>query len=125
MLQSLHDLDMAEKNLTISGYDVAAFLSHQAVEKLLKALLAARGEKIPKIHFLDVLGRKLGLNLSVMTEINKLSGDYIISRYPEAGEMMPYEQYTYQLAQEKVAVAQQVFSLLEPEYSSIVEGGES
>ncbi len=44
LLQALHDLDMAEKNLTISGYDVAAFLSHQAVEKLLKALLAARGE---------------------------------------------------------------------------------
>jgi DHA2 family multidrug resistance protein len=31
-LQALHDLDMAEKNLSISGYDVAAFLSHQAVE---------------------------------------------------------------------------------------------
>jgi HEPN domain-containing protein len=51
ILQALHDLEMAEKNLTISGFDVAAFLCHQAVENLLKALIAAKGEEIPKIHY--------------------------------------------------------------------------
>ncbi len=35
--QAVHDLEMAEKNLRFGGYDVAAFLAHQAVEKLLKA----------------------------------------------------------------------------------------
>lgn len=125
ILQALHDLDMAEKNLTISGYDVAAFLCHQAVEKLLKALIAARGEEIPKIHFLDVLGRRLGLDITVMKEINSLSGDYIIARYPGACEMMPFEQYDFQLAKDKIAVARRVFSCLESEYSVFIEGGKT
>jgi len=29
--QALHDLEMAHKNISIEGYDIAAFLSHQAV----------------------------------------------------------------------------------------------
>lgn len=33
--QALHDLDMAGKNVGIGGYDTAAFLAHQSVEKLL------------------------------------------------------------------------------------------
>lgn len=36
--QAFHDLEMAEKNITIEGYDITAFLSHQAIEKLLKVL---------------------------------------------------------------------------------------
>lgn len=36
--QALHDLKMAERNIEIDGYDIAAFLAHQAVEKLFKAI---------------------------------------------------------------------------------------
>ncbi len=36
--QACHDLEMAEKNISIRGYDISAFLAHQAVEKLLKAV---------------------------------------------------------------------------------------
>jgi len=35
--QAVHELEMAEKNIEIGGYDISAFLSHQSVEKLLKA----------------------------------------------------------------------------------------
>lgn len=41
--QAVHDLEMARRNLTVEGYDVAAFLAHQAVEKLLKAAFAFEG----------------------------------------------------------------------------------
>jgi HEPN domain-containing protein len=61
MDQALHDLDMAERNLSIEGYDVAAFLSHQAVEKLLKGIIAGKGERVPKTHYIDELGRSLDL----------------------------------------------------------------
>ena len=57
--QALHDLEMAEKNISIEGFDVAAFLSHQAIEKLLKALLILKGEKIPRIHYIDELAGRL------------------------------------------------------------------
>lgn len=46
--QALHDLDMAEKNIEIDGYDISAFLSHQAVEKLLKAGFILEGSRVPK-----------------------------------------------------------------------------
>jgi len=34
--QAVHDLQIAEKNLSIGGFDSAAFYSHQSVEKLSK-----------------------------------------------------------------------------------------
>lgn len=36
--QALHDIEMADKNIAIGGYDIAAFLAHQSVEKLLKSI---------------------------------------------------------------------------------------
>jgi len=42
--QAVHDLEMARRNLTVEGYDVAAFLAHQAVEKLLEAAFASRAD---------------------------------------------------------------------------------
>ena len=34
--QAKHDLQMAEKNIDIEGYDIASFLAHQSVEKIIK-----------------------------------------------------------------------------------------
>lgn len=50
--QALHDLEMAEKNIGIGGYDVSAFLAHQSVEKLLKSVFAIKGRKVPKLIIL-------------------------------------------------------------------------
>lgn len=59
--QAVHELEMAEKNVEIGGYDVAAFLAHQTVEKLLKAGFAWEGREIPRTHYLDELARELQL----------------------------------------------------------------
>jgi len=48
--QAQHDLDIAQKNISIGGFDTAAFLSHQSVEKLLKAIFALEGKKITGIE---------------------------------------------------------------------------
>lgn len=40
--QALHDLEIARRNIEIQGYDVAAFLAPQSIEKLLKALFCNR-----------------------------------------------------------------------------------
>ena len=58
-MQALHDLEMAHCNISIGGYDIAAFLSHQAVEKLVKGLITHKGRKIPKSHYIDELGHSL------------------------------------------------------------------
>jgi HEPN domain-containing protein len=47
--QALHDLAMAEKNISIGGYDVSAFLAQQAVEKLMKASSSSRRNSYRKL----------------------------------------------------------------------------
>jgi HEPN domain-containing protein len=122
LAQALHDLEMAEKNIGIGGYDVAAFLSHQSVEKLLKALLAARGRTVPRMHHVDELAEELGLPPEVRTHIDGLTADYMLSRYPDVTDCVPYEQYNCALAGEKVRAAQNVFRMLKESYADLLTG---
>lgn len=100
--QALHDLHMAEKNLTIQGYDIAAFLSHQAVEKLLKGIIAMKGERIPKTHYIDELGKSLNLPDTILDILYDLSVDYQFARYPDMSDIVPYLHYTETIALRKV-----------------------
>jgi HEPN domain-containing protein len=110
--QAKHDLEMAEKNIDIGGYDVASFLSHQAVEKLLKAIIILEGKKPKKSHYLDEMARELGLTDDFFDDLAELSADYMISRYPDISGGVPYEEYDIETAKEKVAVAKKIFDKL-------------
>jgi len=118
--QALHDLDMAGKNIGIGGYDTAAFLAHQSVEKLLKALLTIQGRPAPKLHFIDELAEQLGLPAEVRVHIDGLTADYMLSRYPDVSDSVPYEQYDEALATEKVRAATSVFALLKERYADLL-----
>ena len=87
--QALHDLEMAEKNIAIGGYDIAAFLAHQSIEKLLKAIFAIKGRKIPKTHYIDDLARELKIEKDLIDDISALTVDYTFSRYPDVAEGVP------------------------------------
>ena len=90
--QARHDLEIAEKNIEIKGYDVAAFLAHQSIEKLLKAILAFQGKKIPKIHYLDELIQNFDVSEEISNDVSELVNDYMISRYPDVTDNVPYEE---------------------------------
>jgi HEPN domain-containing protein len=83
--QAIHDLQIAEKNLTIGGFDSAAFYSHQSVEKLLKGLISVSGRSIPRTHDLERLGDLLGCTDDIIPDLIDLMGDYQTSRYPDMG----------------------------------------
>jgi HEPN domain-containing protein len=119
--QALHDLDMAEKNIGIEGYDVAAFLSHQAVEKILKSLYVRDGRKIPKTHFIDELAEGLNLSEEILNHVYELTADYTLSRYPDVSDTVPFEQYTKAITQEKVYAAKEIFRLLRVRYPELGE----
>ncbi|HID24194.1 MAG TPA: HEPN domain-containing protein [Planctomycetaceae bacterium] len=106
--QAVHDLQMAERNVLIGGYDVAAFLAHQAVEKLLKAAFAMEDKSIPRTHYIDELARRLHLPGDLTDALLELTPDYMLARYPDVAGTVPYEQYTEELAEEKVRVAKRV-----------------
>ena len=111
---------MAGRNVGIGGYDTAAFLAHQSVEKLLKALLAAQGRAVPKMHFIDELAGQLDLPPEVQVHIDGLTADYMLSRYPDVSDQVPYEQYDEALANEKVRAARSVFALLKERYADLL-----
>ena len=119
--QALHDLNMAEKNLSIEGYDVAAFLSHQAVEKLLKGIIAKNGERIPKTHYIDELGKSLNLPENILELLYDLSVDYQFARYPDMSDVVPYLHYTESIARRKVKNTRCIFEFLEGSYRSVLE----
>ncbi|MHA1144770.1 MAG: HEPN domain-containing protein [Candidatus Helarchaeota archaeon] len=119
--QAVHDLEMAEKNITIEGYDIAAFLIHQAVEKLLKSIIALRGMKIPKIHYLDELGRILHLPESMLQDLMDFVPDYMFARYPDIAEHVPYEEYDEEIVKAKLKHAKSIFKNLEKYYAELKE----
>lgn len=118
--QALHDLEMAEKNIDIDGYDIAAFLSHQSVEKLFKGLIALSGHPVPKSHYIDELGVSFHLPDDIFECVIDLSGDYQFSRYPDISDSIPFEQYDETLALERVNSAKKIFAHLSTRYSKIL-----
>lgn len=113
--QALHDLQIAEKNLTINGFDSAAFYSHQSVEKLLKGLISLSGRPIPRSHDLEHLADLLGSPDEIISDMIDLMGDYQTSRYPDLNEIIPCEYYTETIAKDRVRKAHTIFSALYPE----------
>lgn len=108
--QAIHDLEMAKKNIEIGGYDVSAFLCHQCIEKLLKAGFILEGRNVPKTHFIDELARELNLSEELQDKIMELTVDYTLSRYPDVSEEVPYEQYSKEIAMQKVKIATEVLN---------------
>ncbi len=107
--QARRDLEMAEKNLQIGGYDVAASLCQQSVEKLLKSILIFEKGTAPKTHYLDELADILGIEGELRTDILDFSADYMFARYPDVSDQIPFEEYTQDVATEKVDRCKRVF----------------
>lgn len=120
-LQARHDLEIAEKNIAIGGYDTCAFLCQQAVEKLLKTVIAVRGGIIPRTHYLDELSNAIDLPENIQGHLIDLTADYTLARYPDVSDDTPFEMYTEEIAREKLMVAKGIFQHFQGELS-ILEG---
>lgn len=105
--QSLMDLESAKKNLSIESYYVTAFLSQQAAEKALKALYIHKLKDSPgKTHSLLHLGREVGIPSDFYHSLRKLNPDFILTRYPDVADGVPYELYDEEIALEKLKLAE-------------------
>lgn len=114
--QALKDFESAKKNITIEAYYIAAFLSQQAAEKALKALFICKLKDTPgKTHSLLRLGRDVGIPSDYYHGLRKLNPDFILTRYPDVADGVPYELYDEKIAQEKVLIAEKVIKWVEKE----------
>lgn len=117
--QAAHDLEMARRNRTIEGYNVAAFLAHQAVEKVLKAAFALEGKPIPRTHNLDDIASQLGLPDELQDALLDLMSDYAVARYPDVAGTVPYELYSDDIAATKIEIAERIFAYFEQRWGTL------
>lgn len=115
-LQALKDLDSAQKNLNIEEHHLAAFLCQQSVEKALKALYMHRFKESPgATHSLIFLGKKTGIPEEHHNGLRRLSPDFVITRYPNAAQAVPYELYDEKIAAERIGIARKVIEWVRQE----------
>lgn len=111
--QAERDLVNARKNIGIEAYEVAAFLSEQGVEKLLKAYwMLVQSDAAPFTYSLTELGDALGVPKALRKHLVSLTGDYTMARYPDAANGVPYEVYDRETAETKVASAEAIVTWL-------------
>ena len=109
LLQARRDIENARKNIGIRAYEVAAFLSHQGVEKYLKAAwIQTKRTRPPTTHYLKQLGEGLRIPKRLMRHLLYLNPDYTVARYPDAANGVPYELYDEATARAKVSAAGEV-----------------
>lgn len=108
----MHELLIAERNIAIEGFDTSAFLAQQAVEKTMKAVCALRGRKPPRTHNLDELAAVVALPSDLVELAYDLAGDYVFARHPDVADHVPYEEYTREIALEKVEQAKRLIEYL-------------
>lgn len=119
ILQTRRDLENARKNIGIGAYEVAAFLSHQAVEKYLNgAWIQRRRARPPATHYLKELGEGLRVPKRLMAHLLYLNPDYTVARYPDAANGVPYELYDKAIATAKVKATEEVTRWVESQIRS-------
>ncbi len=107
-LQGEEDLETARILLKTHRYYAAAFFSHQAAEKFLKATyLEVAKDVYPKTHNLVELGRLLHLD-DIMEDLMELNPEYMISRYPDAANGVPAHMYNENIAKRHLERAERV-----------------
>ena len=85
-----YDLDTARAMLKSERYIYVLFCCQQAVEKMLKAVIASMGETPPRLHNLIRLVEhaKLETEKDRLSYLGVLSSYYIQTRYPEDTEKL-------------------------------------
>jgi HEPN domain-containing protein len=116
--QALKDLDAAEKNFEIGEYYLVAFLCQQSVEKALKAFYIQKLKKATTTHSLIYLGKSVGVPKELEKTLRDLTPDFVVSRYPDVAQEVPYELYDEDIAKEKLNGAKKVIGWVKEEFES-------
>ena len=88
------DLDRARRALNDGDYSLSCYMSQQAVEKAMKAvIIGLRRERPPHLHDLtalyELIREKVQLPASLVEVLPEVSQYYVTARYPNAGVSRP------------------------------------
>ncbi|MDR7521223.1 MAG: HEPN domain-containing protein [Armatimonadota bacterium] len=109
IVQADADLAHARASTSAGFHFAAAFACHQAAEKWLKgAIIELRRSMPPKTHNLVELGRLLEVPEEVLSDLRLLNPEYATSRYPDAANGVPAENYDERRASTLLEAAERV-----------------
>ena len=108
--QAKEDLKAAKINYDNKVYYVASFLSQQAAEKALKAVLLESESKIPKVHDLIFLAKKARAPDTIVNQCDELTWVYIETRYPDFSGENPHHKFTKEVVKKHLLIAEEVLT---------------
>jgi HEPN domain-containing protein len=125
-LQGAKDSKTAEKNARAGDFEISCFLFQQAAEKVLKAYLILRGERVDQGHSTVKLARSCQpydeAYAALARPCAELDVLYIPTRYPYAlPEGAPYEFFTLEQAQKAADDFQEVYRLVYRSFEHLTE----
>ena len=111
--QAQEDLETARILIENGKYSASAFYSQQAAENVLRALLYLTGRDPGKTHSLIELAEApeqegIAVSQNVKEDLMVVSPHFIISRYPDAANGVPYKQYNRNIAEDVYRRAKEV-----------------
>lgn len=92
MEQAYKDMEYARMNFEMKAYYVSAFLSQQAAEKALKALLISTHDRFPRVHDLTKLARDADAPAEIIETCASLNPAYTATRYPDVSRDIEEEE---------------------------------
>lgn len=105
----MRDLETARHCRQAGDHYAAAFFCQQSAEKALKALYIERKRQSPGPgHSLVFLGRETGAPGPTLSFLRELNPEYVVSRYPDAANGLPHENYDDAIAARLIAGVEEV-----------------
>ncbi|MBI4868894.1 MAG: HEPN domain-containing protein [Candidatus Wallbacteria bacterium] len=118
--QAVRDLETARHCRASGDHYAAAFFCQQSVEKALKALYIEKKLASPGPgHSLVYLGREVGVSKQLMTFLRELNPEYIVTRYPDAANGLPHENYDDAIAGSLIEGSEEVLRWIESQVNPL------
>ena len=109
--QANRDILTAKNCIDSGDYYASVFFSEQAIEKGLKATYIRQFDNAPpRIHYIDKLASMVNAPLEIMDATYELSEDYMLSRYPDVSDELPFELYDESTAKIKLVRSKEVLA---------------
>lgn len=106
--QAQRDLISANNSLNAKDFYLSAFMSQQAVEKALKALMLKEKKTLIKTHNISKIAKLLNVPDVLLIKIAALEPVYQETRYPDVSSKIPAEEFEEKDAIDFFNIAEEV-----------------
>jgi len=108
LAQADEDMTTAQSLMDTGRWYASVFLSHQATNRRLEALYVVEKSEHPRMHDLTRICRCLDAPDSVSLGARRLNRHYVTTRYPDAANGVPAEQYDEAQAREYLDITMEI-----------------